>query len=107
MYVLQVEYIFALTFLAGLDDIPLVVTVVVLYVGFEVAVVIPQIDGRAAVNPVLREGGGAVVVIPLYLTALGGGLGTLAHGDGLVVFAIHAAYLQRCLEGDGSGSGAA
>ena len=107
LYVLQVEHIFALAFLAGLDDVPLVITVVMLYIGFEHAVVVAQIDRRAVMDPVLRESSRAVIVIPLYLPTLGSGLGTLACVDTLVILTIHAADLERSLEGDGSGSVAA
>ena len=68
-------------------------------VGFQFAVVIAQIDGCAVMNPVLRESGGAVVVVPFYLAALGCGLGTLAYGNDLVVFTIHTACLECGFEG--------
>ena len=69
-------------------------------VGFQFAVVIAQIDGRTTVNPVLRESGRTVVVVPFDLAAFSCSLGTLAHVDRLVVFAVHTAHLQRSFERD-------
>ena len=50
-------------------------------------------------NPILWEWCRAIVIVPLYFTALCGCFCTLARGDSLDVFAVHSAYLECGFEG--------